>query len=450
MNAEHIEPMEAQEELLQLIVQNGFPESIPPHSENLYSGPFRVIFQACLALRKAGREIRDGTLWDHLRQSGQGNQEVITALAGIAGLPRRPLPDAPALLSRMTAWHNMQQAHRWGRQFLDGRLSLEDLTTRLVSLGNGGDTAADTLTAALRSALLSAAELVAMPLEQRPALLGPWLCAGDLGFIFAARGVGKTWLAMLIANAVATGAALGEWRAGEPRPVVYVDGEMNLPDSQERARLIGMQDGVQWLHHEHLFSTARQGLNLASPPLQSALLELLLPGSVLILDNLSALCRGVEENDNDAWEIMLGWLLECRRREITVIVIHHAGRNGQMRGASRREDAAHWILRIQDDTSASGQKALVTTFSKCRNCGPQDAPPLRWTLDMEAGERLAVACERHSGPEALKSLIAEGIETNAELAQELGVSPGQVSKWAKRLIDAGRIVKKGRVYALPN
>jgi hypothetical protein len=38
---------------------------------------------------------------------------------------------------------------------------------------------------------------------RREPLLGDWLCEGDYGIIFASRGVGKTWLGLLIAKAVA-------------------------------------------------------------------------------------------------------------------------------------------------------------------------------------------------------------------------------------------------------
>ena len=131
-----------------------------------------------------------------------------------------------------------------------------------------------------------------------------WLREADIGFIFAARGVGKTWIAMLIANAVVECVKLGEWIAGErPRQALYVDGEMSLADSQARTEAIGIAaPGFCWLHHEQLFIEQGQTLNIASAPCQHAISTLLETGDVLVLDNLSALCRGVAENDNDAWK----------------------------------------------------------------------------------------------------------------------------------------------------
>ncbi len=41
--------------------------------------------------------------------------------------------------------------------------------------------------------------------------------------------------------------------------------------------------------------------------------------------------------------MMLPWLLDLRRRKIAVVIVHHAGRSGEMRGTSKREDNVFWI-----------------------------------------------------------------------------------------------------------
>jgi putative DNA primase/helicase len=64
---------------------------------------------------------------------------------------------------------------------------------------------------------------------------------------------------------------------------------------------------------------------------------------VVFMDNLSCLCFGTNENETDSWEHVLSWLLWFRRARIAVVIIHHANREGNdMRGTSRREDAAFW------------------------------------------------------------------------------------------------------------
>lgn len=302
-------------------------------------------------------------------------------------------------------------------------------------------------------ALLSAPALNRMEIVSRPLLLGQWMREADIGFIFAARGVGKTWMANLICNALAEGRCLGEWKAGEsPRNVLYVDGEMTLADTQSRMRMIGVTaPNFKLLHHEQLSSVSEETLNIAEKSCQAAIGALLNPGDVLVLDNLSALCRGVEENSNDEWELLLVWLLALRRRKITTILIHHAGRNREMRGASRREDAADWVLRLTDDTEDDGTsvKAIVSSFTKCRGCAPDKAMPLRWTLEFSE-EGLRLTCKERSGPDALEALILSGVSSASDCAELLHVSTGAISKWAGKLTKQGRIQKKGREYLPPD
>ena len=68
-------------------------------------------------------------------------------------------------------------------------------------------------TDALNAAVVTSSELHDLELIARKKLLGDWFCEGDLGFIFAFRGVGKTWLALAIAQALSTGGKLGDWQA---------------------------------------------------------------------------------------------------------------------------------------------------------------------------------------------------------------------------------------------
>ena len=111
------------------------------------------------------------------------------------------------------------------------------------------------------AALISAPDLITMAMDKRPAVLGPWMKQGDLGYLFAPRGAGKSWMAMLIGNAIAQGLHLGEWDKGErPRQVDYFDAEMNLADVQERARKLGINSpNFKWLSNEHLFTCGGQG-----------------------------------------------------------------------------------------------------------------------------------------------------------------------------------------------
>lgn len=54
-----------------------------------------------------------------------------------------------------------------------------------------------------------------------------------------------------------------------------------------------------------------------------------------------------------------------------------------------------------------------------------------------------------SGEDAVLAWVRHGLAGCNEIAKEMGLTPGTVSKMARVLIEAGKLVKKGRDYALP-
>lgn len=75
-------------------------------------------------------------------------------------------------------------------------------------------------------------------------MLAPWLPDKGLAMVFAPRGVGKTWFALSVAHAVATGGAFLRWRAQRPRRVLDIDGEM--PAIALQGRYAAVVDGAGW------------------------------------------------------------------------------------------------------------------------------------------------------------------------------------------------------------
>jgi hypothetical protein len=65
-----------------------------------------------------------------------------------------------------------------------------------------------------------------LELPPRKTVLAPILPERGLAMLFAARGIGKTHVALGIAYAVSCGGDFLRWRADKARNVLYVDGEM--------------------------------------------------------------------------------------------------------------------------------------------------------------------------------------------------------------------------------
>ncbi len=201
--------------------------------------------------------------------------------------------------------------------------------------------------------VVTARELLEMGVPTRAHALAPVLPLPGLAMLYAPRGMGKTFVALGMAYAMASGGPALKWRAEKPRRVLYCDGEMPAGALQERLAAIAKGCGLELPAPDFLRFACDAlmpdtGLpNIARPEGQEAIEAALGDGEVLVLDNLSTLARGLRENESDDWGGLQHWLLGLRRRKKSVLLIHHAGKGGQQRGTSRREDALDTVVALR-------------------------------------------------------------------------------------------------------
>ena len=318
----------------------------------------------------------------------------------------------------------------------------------------GGETLEDeenALILAFSASLTAAPAFLAQEIPERETYLAPFFREGDYGMVYAPRGVGKSWLSLLMGKALSEGQKVGQhWEAPLKRKCLYLDSEMNIADLQKRCALLAVRsDSFHVLSHEALFECSQDEvtLNLADPRQQEVLLQLCEQEKikVLILDNLSTAFRGLNENESDSWERVGPWLLDLRRRGIAVVLVCHAGRNGLIRGTSRREDAAHWILSLEESGDESEQAhQFKTRFTKIRNCPASEAPPLLWKVDT-SGDTAEVVTLTYDPKSQMLDLIEGGMTSATDIGVELNKGKGTVSKWAKKLEEDGKIrISNGR------
>ena len=307
------------------------------------------------------------------------------------------------------------------------------------------------LSTIFKRCILTSSQLREREVTERKKYLGEWMREGDLGFIFAQRGRGKTWLGMDIAKALSQGgkAKVGPWETGEESlSVLYIDGEMSLDATKFREKALPGEanENLHFLHHSVVFEEAEASLNLTDKITQEVITEAVVEceAKVLILDNLSSLFYGLSENDNDDWGLVLPWLLNLRRRGIAVLIIHHAGRSGKtMRGGSKREDPAHWIMRL--DASMEGEPEqgarFTAIFDKCRNCPQESAQPVDFYYKPKEGGapgEIEVEWRIVDNLEQFKICIRDmDMDSAGDIADQMGVSAGYVSKLARKAEKAG-------------
>ncbi|MDR2432181.1 MAG: AAA family ATPase [Puniceicoccales bacterium] len=292
-------------------------------------------------------------------------------------------------------------------------------------------------------------------ISPRRAILGSWFREGSLGFIFGRRGAGKTWFAWDMAISISKGINYGPWKCEMPRKTLYVDGEMPLRSMQERLKLLNPNPtgNLFIMSRERLMDEARMLLNLCESCWQEALLTYCIEEKikVVFLDNLSSLCWGMKENEADSWEQVLSWLLMLRQSGIAIIIVHHANRDGnEMRGTSRREDAADWVIKVSPNfkfAKIDKGTAFTTTFTKNREDNGDHEESMDWTFITEDG-KTNVNWKRTDLVEQVYEMIKEGAEYCSDIAEGFNRSKMEICRCAKKLQDMGFIKKEGQRYVL--
>jgi hypothetical protein len=268
----------------------------------------------------------------------------------------------------------------------------------------------------------------------RETLLSPWLPEKGLAMVFAPRGVGKTHFALNVAYAVASGGTYLRWKANQPRKVLLLDGEMPAVALQERlCAIVGNSIGeppaadyVRLLPYD-LFELG--GPDLSTTEGQRALEPLIGDAALIIVDNISTICRAGKENEAESWGLIQGWALEQRRKGRSVLFVHHAGKGGEQRGTSKREDVMDTVVKLAhptDYTPSEGAR-FVVAFTKSRGFSGTDAEAFEATLS--EGIWLTKSIEDVRTAQILQ-LRDEGLKQR-EIATELGIGLGTVNRTLK-------------------
>jgi hypothetical protein len=301
-------------------------------------------------------------------------------------------------------------------------------------------------------------DLLTATFPARRMLLAPWLQSQSLSMLYAWRGVGKTHVALAIAYAVASGGEFLGWTAPEPVPVLYLDGEM--PGAALRERVARIVESVTTEPPEGYLRFVTpdcqpEGImpDLATYEGQDAVERVLGNAQVIVIDNLSCLVRHAgKENDAESWLSVAEWGLRMRASGRSVLFVHHAGKGGQQRGTSKREDlldASILLKRPSDYTPDQGARFEVH-FEKARALFGQEVEPIEAALVTDpAGTQLWIMRPVAEAADRQMIELADLGLSQAEIARELGCHRSTVLRALNKAQLEGRYrpPTKGRRHA---
>jgi predicted ATP-dependent serine protease len=215
-------------------------------------------------------------------------------------------------------------------------------------------------------------DFLSLEIPERRTLLHPWLKTESINLISGWRGLGKTWFGLGIVNAVSKGEPYGPWKAEQPAPCLFLDGEMSLSDLRERVHALDCTSPQLQVYSDHLANQWGQPrAHLCSEEWRDRMTALLKNRGIrlFVLDNISSLAPGIDENLKRDWDAVNQWLLDLRFNGISTILLHHVGKGGSQRGTSAREDNldSSLTLRHPNDYLPEQGARFVVNFSKTQN-----------------------------------------------------------------------------------
>ncbi len=297
---------------------------------------------------------------------------------------------------------------------------------------------------------VNAYDFLSLSFPERELLLSPILPRQGLCMLHAMRGIGKTFISLSVAYAVASGGKVFDrWESPRPARVLFLDGEMPARTLQERlaALVAGSEAEPPDNDYLRIITPDMQGgpmPNLATREGQETLAPFLAGVDLVVLDNLATLARNGRSNDEESWLPVQGWLLDLRRRGLSVLMIHHQGKGGDQRGTSAKEDILDTVIRLarpKDYQSEQGARFEVH-LTKARGICGAEAKPFEAQLFTE-GQALTWTTRNIEDAELehLARILSEGT-TIRDAAEEMGISKSAAGRLKKKL-DARK--EEGRI-----
>jgi putative DNA primase/helicase len=292
----------------------------------------------------------------------------------------------------------------------------------------------------------SVEEFLSLELPPREMIIDPWLPQKGLVMIFSKRGVGKTFFSLAAAYAIACGEGFLGFDVPKPRKVMFIDGEM--PAAVMQKRLASIVEGHKRQPPDPSFfrilcaDTIEAGLpDLGTKQGQAAIDAIIGDAEVIFADNLSSLMRQGKENEAESWIPIQGWALAHRRAGRSIVVLHHAGKGGEQRGTSRREDVLDTVINLRRPSNYNPEQGACFEihFEKTRSFHGDDARAFEAKYEERDGTALWTRKEvADIEIDRVDGLLNDGWSIR-EAAKELGVSKSKVERLKAKTGEMGKL-----------
>ena len=289
-------------------------------------------------------------------------------------------------------------------------------------------------------------------IEEPQRLLAPWLCKGDLWMVFSGPGIGKTFFALNVAFAVASGSKFLNWEATDPAKVLYVDGEMSQWDMQQRlkdivsrARHRSSGDVDAGLENFTGYAATSQSLGKLFPDLsdsegRESLIKKAEGMDLVVIDNLTTTMRSGDPDKAMDWTPMQDALVELRKQNTAVLLVHHTNKSGDQTGTKAKEAILNGMIRLErpsDYAPAEGARFYIQ-WGKTRGLSGLDTVPILAHLVQEEDQPSKWTHEVLDNlkvHELVRLARTGSYSTQRALAEKMEVTPGRITQLRDQAIN---------------
>ena len=310
---------------------------------------------------------------------------------------------------------------------------------------------------------ISLKELTIMDIPPRKAIIDPLIMEGSSMEINGGTGIGKTWFTLEMLCSICTGEKfLGKYEVANPRPVYYIDGEMPLESIRDRMNMIMARYIYKYKVSEIPFHISNPLLfkNNFIPKINDTKItqpmfkdevkrfsDIYQKPLFICFDNLSCL-TDYKENDNDDWTSMLDMYTELKHEGHSICHVHHVGKGGHQRGASRKHDALDTVIHLKrpEEYDSSEGAVFNVKFDKHRHFAGEYARSFKCAIKVDDNNKVSwdISDFKDVASEELLTAYCMGLPdiTYTKLEEEFGISKSSIGRTIKHCVKNGLYVTK--------
>lgn len=321
---------------------------------------------------------------------------------------------------------------------------------------------------AITKTAITSTEMLNTDYPEPRRFLTPFINEDTLTMIYAAAGVGKSWLSLLIAMALTRSKGMqlnfSSLHVVEQCGVVVIDAEMSRYDLKQRISKLAGPLGEEnentpltLITSEDIIETVDTPINIDDIGWRNSIYLYMKNNphyKVLILDNLSSLSGGNSESSREAIAPINQWLLSLKRLGIAVLIIHHSSKSGGYRGHSSRIDNLNTVINLTR-LKKTDELHFEVNFDKTRAAKPGDANSfileanphpdnpdwLNWNWYNKENENTSSG---NKVDEIMAYLMLNKVKQQ-KVAQHFKICQSTVSNCRQKAINEGYITKAGDI-----